>query len=141
SGCRSLWTRPRSRRPSTPRTRRSSSARTRSRPWCTEGPDDEGHRTRFFPPPLRSRAVNAAGSPPVRRIGMINIGVVGATGQVGVASRQILLERGFPVGDVRFFSSARSAGKVLAFGDREVTVEDAAAADAESLADLDIALF
>ncbi|WGX96267.1 aspartate-semialdehyde dehydrogenase [Nocardioides sp. L-11A] len=68
----------------------------------------------------------------------INIGVVGATGQVGVAMRQILLEREFPVGDVRFFSSARSAGKVLQFGDREVTVEDAETADPSGL---DVALF
>ncbi|WP_370291163.1 aspartate-semialdehyde dehydrogenase [Nocardioides sp.] len=68
----------------------------------------------------------------------INIGVVGATGQVGVAMRQILLERDFPVGDVRFFSSPRSAGTVLAFGDREVVVEDAETADP---AGLDVALF
>ncbi|NYG59026.1 aspartate-semialdehyde dehydrogenase [Nocardioides daedukensis] len=68
----------------------------------------------------------------------VNIGVVGATGQVGVAMRQILLERGFPADQVRFFASARSAGKVLAFGDREVTVEDAATADPTGL---DIALF
>jgi aspartate-semialdehyde dehydrogenase len=69
---------------------------------------------------------------------MVNIGVVGATGQVGVAMRQILLERKFPVDDVRFFASARSAGTVLPFGDREVTVEDAATADPSGL---DIALF
>lgn len=68
----------------------------------------------------------------------VNIGIVGATGQVGVAMRQILLERDFPVGDVRFFASARSAGTVLPFGDREVTVEDAEAADPSGL---DIALF
>ncbi|TIC89177.1 aspartate-semialdehyde dehydrogenase [Nocardioides sp. GY 10113] len=68
----------------------------------------------------------------------INIGVVGATGQVGVAMRQILLEREFPVDQVRFFSSARSAGKVLAFGDREVVVEDAETADPTGL---DVALF
>ncbi|MBF4163210.1 aspartate-semialdehyde dehydrogenase [Nocardioides acrostichi] len=68
----------------------------------------------------------------------LNIGVVGATGQVGVAMRQILLERDFPVGDVRFFSSPRSAGTVLAFGDREVTVEDAESADPTGL---DVALF
>jgi aspartate-semialdehyde dehydrogenase len=68
----------------------------------------------------------------------VNIGVVGATGQVGVAMRQILLERGFPVDRVRFFASARSAGKVLPFGDREVTVEDAETADPSGL---DIALF
>lgn len=68
----------------------------------------------------------------------INIGVVGATGQVGVAMRQILLERNFPVGEIRFFSSARSAGKVLQFGDREVVVEDAETADPTGL---DVALF
>jgi aspartate-semialdehyde dehydrogenase len=68
----------------------------------------------------------------------VNIGVVGATGQVGVAMRQILLERGFPVDRVRFFASARSAGKVLPFGDREVSVEHAETADPSGL---DVALF
>ncbi|HEU5037883.1 MAG TPA: aspartate-semialdehyde dehydrogenase [Nocardioides sp.] len=68
----------------------------------------------------------------------INIGVVGATGQVGVAMRQILEERGFPVGDVRFFASARSAGTVLPFAGREIVVEDASTADPGGL---DVALF
>ncbi len=69
---------------------------------------------------------------------MTSIGVVGATGQVGVAMRQILLERGFPADEVRFFASARSAGTVLPFGDREVVVEDASTADPTGL---DVALF
>ncbi|HEX4471485.1 MAG TPA: aspartate-semialdehyde dehydrogenase [Nocardioides sp.] len=68
----------------------------------------------------------------------MNIAVVGATGQVGAAMRQILLERAFPFDSVRFFSSARSAGTVLPFGGREVTVEDAATADVSGL---DLALF
>jgi aspartate-semialdehyde dehydrogenase len=68
----------------------------------------------------------------------VNIGVVGATGQVGVAMRQILLERNFPADNIRFFASARSAGKVIPFGDREIVVEDAATADPTGL---DIALF
>ncbi len=68
----------------------------------------------------------------------INLGIVGATGQVGVAVREILLERNFPIASVRFFASARSAGTMLAFGDREVQVEDAATADP---AGLDIAIF
>jgi aspartate-semialdehyde dehydrogenase len=68
----------------------------------------------------------------------LRLGIVGATGQVGVAMRQILLERDFPVDEVRFFASARSAGTVLPFGDREVVVEDAATADP---AGLDLALF
>ncbi|SEC15213.1 aspartate-semialdehyde dehydrogenase [Nocardioides exalbidus] len=69
---------------------------------------------------------------------MVNIGIVGATGQVGVAMRQILLEREFPADQVRFFASSRSAGTVLPFGDREITVEDAETADPTGL---DIALF
>jgi aspartate-semialdehyde dehydrogenase len=68
----------------------------------------------------------------------LRLGVVGATGQVGVAMRQILLERALPLDEVRFFASARSAGKVLPFGDREVVVEDAETADPSGL---DIALF
>jgi aspartate-semialdehyde dehydrogenase len=68
----------------------------------------------------------------------VRIGIVGATGQVGVAVRQILLERAFPIEEIRFFASARSAGTVLPFGDRDVTVEDASTADPTGL---DIAIF
>jgi aspartate-semialdehyde dehydrogenase len=68
----------------------------------------------------------------------VNIGIVGATGQVGAVMRDILLERDLPVDQVRFFASARSAGTVLQWGDRAVVVEDAATADP---AGLDIALF
>lgn len=66
------------------------------------------------------------------------IGIVGATGQVGVAMRQILEQRAFPADEVRFFASARSAGTVLPFAGGEVVVEDAATADPSGL---DIALF
>ncbi len=69
---------------------------------------------------------------------MTRIGIVGATGQVGVAMRQILEERNFPLEEIRFFASARSAGTVLSYAGREVVVEDAATADP---AGLDIALF
>jgi aspartate-semialdehyde dehydrogenase len=68
----------------------------------------------------------------------LRIGVVGATGQVGVAMRQILAERAFPADEVRFFASSRSAGTTLPFAGREITVEDAATADPTGL---DIALF
>jgi len=68
----------------------------------------------------------------------VRLGIVGATGQVGVAMRQILLERSFPADEVRFFASARSAGTVLPYGDLEVTVEDASTADPTGL---DIVLF
>ena len=68
----------------------------------------------------------------------LRVGIVGATGQVGGVMRQILAERNFPVGELRFFASARSAGSTLPWGDGEVTVEDAATADPTGL---DIALF
>lgn len=59
----------------------------------------------------------------------VNLGVFGATGQVGGVMLQILESQGFPVRDLRLFSSARSAGKTLDFAGREVTVEDMASAD------------
>ena len=68
----------------------------------------------------------------------LHLGVVGATGQVGVAMRQILAERDFPVASIRFFASARSAGTTLPWGDGVVTVEDASTADPTGL---DVALF
>lgn len=69
---------------------------------------------------------------------MVAIGVVGATGQVGQVMRTLLEERDFPVTSVRFFASARSAGKKLPFRGQEIEVEDAETADPTGL---DIALF
>jgi aspartate-semialdehyde dehydrogenase len=66
------------------------------------------------------------------------VAVVGATGQVGSVMRTLLEERRFPVASIRFFASARSAGRTLAFAGREVEVEDADRADP---AGVDIALF
>ncbi|MDE3064499.1 MAG: aspartate-semialdehyde dehydrogenase [Acidobacteriota bacterium] len=67
----------------------------------------------------------------------MRVAVVGATGQVGTVMRAILAERAFPVEEIRFFSSARSAGAVLTWCGRPVTVEDADAAD---FSGIDIAL-
>ena len=66
------------------------------------------------------------------------VAVVGATGQVGAVMRRLLDERNFPLGDIRFFASARSAGSSLPWRGRDIVVEDAETAD---LTDLDIALF
>ena len=66
------------------------------------------------------------------------IGVFGATGQVGQVMRDLLVERDFPVTQVRFFASARSAGTTLPFKGEQITVEDTATAD---FSGLDIALF
>jgi aspartate-semialdehyde dehydrogenase len=68
----------------------------------------------------------------------MRIAVVGATGQVGAVMRTLLDERDVPLDDVRFFASARSAGRVLPFRGEEVIVEDGLVAD---LAGIDIALF
>ena len=68
----------------------------------------------------------------------MKIGVVGATGQVGAAMRQILAERNFPVSEIRYFASSRSAGTTLDWKGSPITVEDAATADPSGL---DIALF
>jgi aspartate-semialdehyde dehydrogenase len=66
------------------------------------------------------------------------IGVVGATGAVGPVALELLAARGFD--DVRAFASARSAGRRIAFGDRELEVEEATP-EALSGGDLDFCLF
>ena len=68
----------------------------------------------------------------------LRVGVVGATGQVGVVMRRLLAERDFPVEQIRFFASARSAGRTLPWAGGEVVVEDASTADVSGL---DVALF
>ncbi len=68
----------------------------------------------------------------------MKIGVVGATGQVGTVMRTILEQRRFPVDEIRYFASARSAGTTLPWGTESITVEDAAVADPRGL---DVALF
>ncbi|MEY2455460.1 MAG: aspartate-semialdehyde dehydrogenase [Acidimicrobiaceae bacterium] len=68
----------------------------------------------------------------------MRIGIFGATGQVGGVMRRVLEERRFPVDELRYFASARSAGRTLPWLDGEIVVEDADTAD---YAGLDIALF
>ncbi|SDT28174.1 aspartate-semialdehyde dehydrogenase [Microterricola viridarii] len=68
----------------------------------------------------------------------INIGVVGATGQVGTVVRRLLEERDFPVAQIRYFASARSAGSTLPWRGEDVVIEDAATADPTGL---DVAIF
>jgi aspartate-semialdehyde dehydrogenase len=66
------------------------------------------------------------------------VAVVGASGQVGTVMRRLLWKRGFSGADVRFFASARSAGTVVPWGDRNVPIEDVAIAD---FSGIDLALF
>jgi len=68
----------------------------------------------------------------------MRVGVFGATGQVGAVMRSVLAERGFPAERVRYFASARSAGRTLAWAGEPVVVEDVVGAD---FGGLDLALF
>ncbi len=52
--------------------------------------------------------------------------------------RTLLEERNFPVSEIRYFASARSAGSTLPWKGRDIVVEDAATADPSGL---DVALF
>ncbi len=67
----------------------------------------------------------------------MNIGIVGATGQVGGVMRSVLGERQLPVEELRLFASARSAGRRVQWSERELVIEDAETAD---YAGLDVVL-
>jgi len=68
------------------------------------------------------------------------VGVFGATGQVGAVMRSLLVSRAFPVREIRYFASARSAGRTLPWGSIDVPVEDSGA-ESTSFDGLDVALF
>jgi aspartate-semialdehyde dehydrogenase len=53
----------------------------------------------------------------------VRIGVMGATGLVGSELLRLLVERKFPVDELRVYASPRSEGRKLRFGDGEVTCE------------------
>lgn len=69
---------------------------------------------------------------------MVNVGIVGATGQVGGVMRTLLEQRDLPLDQVRLFASARSAGNEIEFAGSTIAVEDASTAE---YAGVDIALF
>ncbi|MDY5973884.1 aspartate-semialdehyde dehydrogenase [Streptococcus pluranimalium] len=66
------------------------------------------------------------------------VAIVGATGAVGTQMIKMLEESTLPIDQVRYLSSSRSAGKVLAFKEQEVTVE---LTTEDSFEGVDIALF
>jgi aspartate-semialdehyde dehydrogenase len=68
----------------------------------------------------------------------MRVAVVGATGAVGTRMLQVLSERSFPADEVRPLASARSAGRTVAFGDSELTVQEL---NDENLQGIDLALF
>lgn len=54
----------------------------------------------------------------------ITVGIVGATGAVGVEILRLLKKRNFPVKALHCFGSSRSAGTKLHFGNDEIIVEE-----------------
>jgi aspartate-semialdehyde dehydrogenase len=66
------------------------------------------------------------------------VAVVGATGVVGRTMIQVLLEREFPVGELRLLASERSAGKTVSI---DGATHDVGLAEAEAFEGVDIALF
>ncbi len=56
---------------------------------------------------------------------LYNVAVVGATGLVGQEFLKIMVQRRFPAGELRLLASARSAGRRLLVGERELEVEEA----------------
>ena len=69
----------------------------------------------------------------------LNIAVVGATGRVGSTFIEVLQERKFPINNIYFFASAKSAGKKIEFGGKEYEVEELTENSFDR--DLDLALF
>jgi aspartate-semialdehyde dehydrogenase len=67
-----------------------------------------------------------------------NVAVVGATGAVGQEFINVLAERNFPIRNIKFLASARSAGKTIEFAGRTYPVEELTH---DSFKDVQIALF
>ncbi len=66
------------------------------------------------------------------------VAVVGATGMVGQTMINVLVERNFPMADLKLLASARSKGLRIKAGDREYPVEEALP---QSFAGIDFAFF
>ncbi len=69
----------------------------------------------------------------------MRVAVVGATGVVGTTILDVMRERGFPADEIVPFASERSAGRKVAYGDRELEV--VALTDDADLGGFDLALF
>jgi len=66
-----------------------------------------------------------------------NIAIVG-TGAVGKTLIEILLERKFPVRNLKLLATSRSAGQLVTYGDQEIIIEETRA---DSFEGIDLALF
>lgn len=68
----------------------------------------------------------------------LTVAVVGATGAVGSKMMEQLIKRNFPIGDIKFLASARSAGKKIEFNGKVYTIEEATP---EAFEGVNVALF
>lgn len=68
----------------------------------------------------------------------LSVAIVGATGAVGQEFLRLLVERQFPVGDLKLLASIRSAGKTLDFKDKTLTIKELTE---NSFQNIDLALF
>ncbi|KMY29595.1 aspartate-semialdehyde dehydrogenase [Lysinibacillus xylanilyticus] len=68
----------------------------------------------------------------------LTVAVVGATGAVGTKMMEQLIKRNFPIGDIKFLASARSAGKPIEFNGKSYTIEEATP---EAFEGVNVALF
>ncbi|MEB2298061.1 aspartate-semialdehyde dehydrogenase [Lysinibacillus xylanilyticus] len=68
----------------------------------------------------------------------LTVAVVGATGAVGTKMMEQLIKREFPIGDIKFLASARSAGKPIEFNGKTYTIEEATP---EAFEGVNVALF
>lgn len=68
----------------------------------------------------------------------LTVAVVGATGAVGSKMMEQLVKRSFPIGDIKFLASARSAGKPIEFNGKTYTIEEATP---EAFEGVNVALF
>lgn len=68
----------------------------------------------------------------------LTVAVVGATGAVGSKMMEQLIKRNFPIRDIKFLASARSAGKKIEFNGKSYSIEEAAP---EAFEGVDVALF
>jgi aspartate-semialdehyde dehydrogenase len=67
-----------------------------------------------------------------------NVAIAGATGAVGELLIQVLEERNFPVGEMRYLASSRSAGKTMQWKGEDVVIQELTE---DSFDGIDIALF
>jgi len=67
-----------------------------------------------------------------------NVAIAGATGAVGELMIQVLEERNFPVGEMRYLASSRSAGKTLKWKGEDLVIQEMTG---DSFKGIDIALF